>query len=74
MLMDIARVWIYLAIAGLFLIMLTKEGIQHLKEYAMLLYTCNLLSGIFVIFIAYLYLPFTIVESIIKIIKENPMR
>jgi len=70
----IAKIWIYLSIIAIILISFTKNGTQHLREYGYLLLTCNIFSGIMVLFIAYAYLPFTIIESLIKIIKENPIR
>ena len=70
----IAETWVWLCVVALMLIPLRKNGLQDLKEYAMLLYTCNILSGLVVLIVAYTVLPFTIIESVYRIIKENKIR
>jgi len=71
---NISVIWLWLVPLAIILITFRKHGLSDVKEFFYLLLTCNVLSGILVIFIAYVYLPLTIPESIYKIIKENPIK
>lgn len=74
MLMKFVAIWSMLVVIAMLLILMTKNGYSNLSEYFFILYTCNLFSGLLVMLIMWSYMPFTIIESIARIIKENPMR